>query len=74
MFFVQYLISASNHEFAQNNRAIWKTGATGSCFAGMIYKSILLWRKLQVFMDWIQDIRHIYYTRYIYSIYLYVHV
>lgn len=39
----EYLISAANREFAQNNRAIRETGATGSCFAGasgVIYKSI----------------------------------
>lgn len=41
--FCWYLISAANREFAQNNRAIRETGATGSCFAGasgVIYKSI----------------------------------
>lgn len=41
--FCWYLISAANREFAQNNRAIRETGATGSYFAGasgVIYKSI----------------------------------
>lgn len=41
--FCWYLIWAANREFAQNNRAIRETGATGSYFAGasgVIYKSI----------------------------------